>query len=221
MIRPVIRLRKKRILIDVDTQRDFFVADGGSCIRNHRRVLANIRRVMAWARLKGVRVISTTRIASCGPESSGNAKIRYTLRNSFVAYPADGCTDLPRDLFQQYDQVILDKRCDNPFNEPRADRILSELNSDEFLVIGQDTEGAVKSTVLGLLARGKHVVVLTDAVGYHNKEAADISLRQMNAKGAKLVDFKSLVGATCLKKVGVCGCDRCQGKMQKVTAEAM
>jgi nicotinamidase-related amidase len=218
MIRSVIRLRKKRVLIDVDTQRDFFVADGADCVRNHRRVLANIRRVMAWSRLRGVRVISTTRATSDDNAGVSRQKLSYTLKKRHIEFEADGCTDLPRDLLQKYEQVILDKRCENPFNEPRADRILSELNADEFLIIGQDTEGAVKATVLGLLARGKNVVILTDAIGHHNKDVAEISLRQMNAKGAKLVDFKSLVGGTHLKKVGACSCDRCQGKMQKVAA---
>ncbi|MCK5174881.1 MAG: hypothetical protein KAR47_15915, partial [Planctomycetes bacterium] len=59
MIRPAITLRRKRMIVDVDTQRDFFLASGAKCIRNHRRVLVNIRRVMAWSRLKNVRMVST------------------------------------------------------------------------------------------------------------------------------------------------------------------
>ena len=41
----------KSVLIDIDTQESLFLAKGGHCIRNHRRVLARIRRVMAWVRL--------------------------------------------------------------------------------------------------------------------------------------------------------------------------
>jgi isochorismate hydrolase len=58
MIRKFIKLRRRRVLLDIDTQKDFFIADGNCCIRNHRRVLMNIRRTIAWARKKKIRVIT-------------------------------------------------------------------------------------------------------------------------------------------------------------------
>jgi nicotinamidase-related amidase len=179
---------------------------------------------MAWARLKNVHQISTVRDFYTDNENRQHTdlknldKISYTIRDKHITYSADGCTDLARDIFKQYDQVILHKRCENPFKEPRADRILSELRADEFLVIGALTESAVKATVLGLLARKKYVTVLTDALGSHEKHAAEIALRQMQAKGAKLVEVKTLLGTSCLKQIGVCGCERCKGKMQKSLA---
>ncbi len=62
MIASIIRLTRKRVIVDVDTQKDFFLADGSACVRNHRRILANIRRLMAWARLYDVHIISTAQI---------------------------------------------------------------------------------------------------------------------------------------------------------------
>jgi len=223
MIRPILTLRRKRVLVDVDTQRDFFLAEGSNCVRNHRRVLANIRRIMAWARLSNIRVISTIRDFIGSNESdmhtrhdpAGLQKLHYTVRNKNVFFNADGCTDLPRDIFKQYEQVILHKRRVDPFTEPRADRMLSELRVDEFLIIGALTEDAVKATVLGLLARRKRVTVLTDAIGGRDRSAAEIALRQMQAKGAKLIEVKNLIGTTSLRQVGACGCDRCLGKLQK------
>ncbi|HIJ70579.1 MAG TPA: cysteine hydrolase [Planctomycetes bacterium] len=228
MIRPVITLRRKRILIDVDTQQEIFLASGASCIRNHRRVLANIRRVMAWARLKNVRMISTARVYSNGTKdrtgcldtAEGARKISYTIRPSRISFAADGCTDLPRDIFKNYDQVVLEKRNIDPFEEPRADRMLSELRANEFVLIGGTAEGAVKATALGLLARRKNVTILTDAVGSRDKAAAQIALRQVEAKGAKLAETKALLGSSHLRVVGACGCDRCRGKIQKSTMRA-
>ena len=179
---------------------------------------------MAWARLKNIRQISTVRdfyIDNPNRQDTDNMnldKISYTVRENSITYSADGCTDLARDVLKQYDQVILHKRCDNPFKEPRADRMLSELRADEFLVIGALTESAVKATVLGLLARKKHVTVLTDALGSREKNAAEIALRQMQAKGAKLVEVKTMLGTSCLRQIGVCGCERCKGKLQKSLA---
>jgi nicotinamidase-related amidase len=228
MIRPIITLRRKRILIDVDTQKEFFVAAGASCIRNHRRVLANIRRVVAWARLKNIRMISTARVydngtkdrTGCLESSDGPQKISYTVRERHINFAADGCTDLPRDIFRKYDQVILEKRSIDPFEEPRADRMLSELRASEFVLIGGTMEGAVKATALGLLARRKNVTILTDAVGSRDKAAAQIALRKVEAKGAKLAETKTLLGSTHLRLVGICDCDRCNGRIHKPPLKA-
>ncbi len=226
MIRPALTLRRRRILIDVGTQRDLFTADGRACIRNHRRVLANIRRVMAWARKEHIRVISTVRIvgtggnhhplAYCLAGTDGARKIRYTLLARSMAYASDGYTDFPRDLFERYDQVIQEIRSDDPFEEPRADRILSEVKATDFLVLG----APVETTVKFLLLRRRNVILLTDAVGSLEKHASEIALRQMQAKGARLIDSKSFVGSTHLKKIGLCSCDRCQARLLKVTADA-
>lgn len=226
MIRPLITLKKKRILIDIDTQRDLFVADGKSCVRNHRRVLANIRRVMAWARKDHVRIISTAQVHLpeghngskfhfCLAGTEGVCKIPYTLRHHHFTFDAGDATDVPREMLNEYDQIILFKRTDDPFEEPRAERILTEVKASEFIIIGGPVETSVLSTVLGLLLRGKQVTVLTDAVGSLEKNAAEIALRKMQAKGARLVESKSLFGNSRLRLVNACSCDRCRGRFQK------
>jgi len=223
MIRPILTLRKKRILIDVDTQKDFFLADGKACVRNHRRVLANIRRVMAWSRRDQVRVISTVQCHHlnghdgdvCLPGTPGVCKIPYTLRNRRFTFDSGDTTDFSRDLLQKNDQIIFRKRTIDPFDEPRAERILTEAKASEFIVIGGSTESSVLYTVLGLLTRGKSVTVLIDAVGYRDKSAAEISLRKMKAKGARLIESKSLLGNSSLRLVNTCTCDRCRGRMYK------
>jgi len=229
MIRPI-KLRRKRVLVDVDTQKDFLIACGASCIKNHRRILMNIRRAYAWARTKHIRVVST---ALCKPGKNGDKfciagtdgqkKVSYTLRNKRFIFEADNSTDLSRDLFTRFDQIILNKRCENPFDEPRVERLLTELKADEFVVIGALGEGAVASTVLGLLQRGKRVVVLTDAVGVLDRHAADIAFRKMKAKGAILSETKNIAGATHLHTAGVCDCKLCKAseKEEKVKAHAI
>ena len=227
MIRPVLTLRRRRILIDVGTQQDLFTADGKSCIRNHRRVLANIRRVMAWARKDHIRVISTVQVfngngrphSCCVAGTDGVRKISYTRLNRAITFTSDGYTDFPRDIFDQFDQVIQEIRSDDPFEEPRADRMLSEVKATDFLIVGGLAETAVKYMVLGLLLRRKNVTVLTDAVGSIEKHPAEIAFRQMQAKGARLIDSKSLFGVGHLQLVGACSCDRCRGRLQKVGAE--
>ena len=221
MILQLIRARRKRILVDINTQRDFLLAGGKVCIRNHRRVLAHIRRLMAWARSSNISIISTAEVypdtnselgaGYCIDGTEGQKKIRYTLLSDRISFPADGSTDFPRDVLRRYRQIILHKRSVDPFKEPRIDRLLSEVRANEFLLIGASTEGAVMEAALGLLQRGKRVTVVVDAVGSHNQKEARLAIRKMEAKGAKLIETKKLVGASHLKQVRACNCKMCRG----------
>jgi nicotinamidase-related amidase len=229
MIQPFMRRLRRRVLVDVDTQRDFLLADGAACVRNHRRVLSNIRRVAAWARRNDIKIISTVQIYArnggkinfCVDGTEGLKKISYTLRSKRKVFAADGNTDLPRDVMRTHDQVVFGKRCADPFEEPRIERFFSETNVDEFVVIGADMERSVKATVLGLLQRGKRVTVIIDATGVHDRNEADLAIRLMQAKGAVLVETKSIAGSSHLKNVGICDCDRCRGLMRKERNESM
>jgi nicotinamidase-related amidase len=217
MILQLVRTRRKQILVDIDTQRDFLLAEGKACIRNHRRVLAHIRRVMAWARLHHVPIVSTAEVypsnngddafRHCIDGTDGQKKVRYTLLGDRVTFPADGNTDLPKDMLRRHRQVILHKRCVDPFDEPRIDRLLSELRASEFILVGTSLEGAVKMTALGLLQRGKNVTVVIDAVGTHDKKEASLTLRK-------------LAGMSHLRQVGVCDCESCRGAGRKTPINA-
>ena len=226
--------QRKHLLIDIDTQRDFLLADGSACITNHSEVLANIRRVMAWARHEHVPIISTAEVCPRGPQTrslafggplnndggsridhcidgtNGQRKIRYTLLSNRASFPADDRNALPADLLRAHKQVILHKRCIDPFEEPRIDRLLSEVQADEFLLIGAGTEEAIKATALGLLHRGKNVRIVVDALGSRNRKEAKLAIRKMKAKGARLVATKNLAGISHLRHVGVCGCQSCR-----------
>ncbi len=88
------------------------------------------------------------------------------------------------------------KRSFDPFEEPRADRMFTELEVDEFILIGALVEGAIKATALGLLARWKKVTILQDATGSLNVSAGKLALRHMWTKGAKLTDTKKFLGTS-------------------------
>ena len=229
MIRQLFKTRRRQILVDISTQRDFFLADGSACIRNHRRVLANIRRMAAWARRRNTRMISTCEVyvnnnggsihSYCLDGTAGQKKIRYTLLYNRTSFPADGNTDLPIDVLRRYQQVIFHNRCPDPFDEPRIERLLSEIRADNFILMGTDAEGAVQAMALGLLQRGKKVSVVVDAVGSHDKREAELAFRKMKAKGATLIETKDIAGDSHLRKVGICHCGSCQTKEKKAAGE--
>ena len=225
MIRQLLKRRRRHIIVDINTQRDFFLAGCNACIRNRRRVLACIRRMMAWARSRNVPIISTCEVypnnngdnavGYCIDGTDGQKKIRYTLLSNSVSFAADGSTDLPADLLRRYRQIILHKRCIDPFDEPQIERLLSEVRADEFILIGASAEGDVKATALGLLQRGKRVSVVVDAVGSRDKGEAKLALRKMEAKGARLIKTKRFAGTSHLKHVGEAKSEGCQGRAKK------
>lgn len=231
MMLQIVRAKRRQVLVDINTQRDFFLAEGAVCIRNHRRVLAHVRRMMAWARVRDISVISTCEVYAaneghngdpryCVDGTPGQLKIGYTLMRNRVSFPADGNTDLPRDMLRRYQQVILHKRCPDPFDEPRIDRLLSEVCAAEFILIGACAEGAVKAAALGLLQRDKKVTVVIDAIGYHDNRDAKMAFRKMEAKGAKLVETRRIAGISHLRLVGACQCESCQRIYQRITVGA-
>jgi nicotinamidase-related amidase len=149
-------------------------------------------------------VISTKQVPLCyfdfrGTDANKYEKIGYTIRNRHIQFDATDCTDLPIEILEQYDQVILCKRCIDPFEEPRADRILTELQADEFILIGSLVESAIKATALGLIARQKKVKVLIDATCSGNEAAAKNALKQIKAKGAKLLETHAFLGTSALQ----------------------
>ena len=219
MIRQFIKSRRHRVLIDISTQKDLFLAEGKSCIRNHRRVLMNLRRMVAWARHNNVPIISTCQVYPnnnggsivnyCLDGTPGQRKLHYTLLNKHISFPADGHDDLPLDVLNDYDQVILHKRCTDPFDEPRIERLFTEIHAGEFILVGANAEDAVLATALGLLQRNKNVTVVYDAVGARDSKAGALAVRKMQAKGARVIEAKKLAGTTHLRSVGICHCEMC------------
>jgi nicotinamidase-related amidase len=211
MIRQLIKTRRRQIIIDVNTQKDFFLDDGKTRVGNRRRILIHIRRLMAFARVKHIPVISISEVHPqnngsedyCIDGTEGQKKLNYTLLNNRASFAADNNTDLPVDLLRKYHQIILHKRCVDPFDEPRIDRLLSEIRANEFILIGAAAEGAVEATALGLLQRGKRVTVVVDAIGAKDKQKAKHSFRKIAAKGARLIETRRIAGLSRLKSAGI------------------
>jgi nicotinamidase-related amidase len=74
--------------------------------------------------------------------------------------------------------------------------MLSEFEADEFILIGAATEGAIRATALGLLARHKKVTVLIDATGSYDKRVGETTLRLLRERGAKLINTQRLLATS-------------------------
>lgn len=217
--------RIRRVLIDIDTQYDLL----NHTDQDRSAILRRIRRLIAWARVRQIPVISTA-LSRLGMENSvtpagspteciegtaGQRKIHYTILHNHIRFGPENRLDLPRHLLSDYQQIIFEKRTDDPFTHPRTDRLLTDLKRDEFIVFGMNLEKAVKATVLGLLYRRKKVLVVSDAVNGCDVREAKLALRQMEAKGAKLITTDALTGSSHLV-----GATRLRTPGQKVFTES-
>jgi nicotinamidase-related amidase len=193
------------VLVDLNTQHDFLDEDGTCRVNNAPALLPSCRRVIAWARRNHVPMISAMDThrpfeapldgfpVHCVDGSPGHRKLEFTLCPSRVFVEFDNTVALPLDPFTECQQVIFRKRTRDLLSNPKADRFLTQLAANEFVLFGIGTEHSVKALTLGLLARSKRVTVVRDACGFWNRSEADLSLRQMEAKGARLITVDELM----------------------------
>ena len=185
----------RRILIDIDTQSHFFCRHSPVRIKNARSTLSNIQKVMEWARMNNIPTISTlqlnpshfTHVNTPEIEHADLRKQACTICPNHLMLPAADSLDWSTSTWDHYDQVIIQKRSFDPFDEPRADRIFTEIAAEECILIGTPFEGAVKATAMGLLLRQKKVTMVTNAIGTLDLAAAEKMMDLMDAKGVRLV----------------------------------
>jgi len=193
----------KRVLIDLSTQLDFLSSDGAIPVINREQLVPNLRRTMAWARLTQTPVVSSIDSRQenepfngipkhCIEGTVGQKKIYFTLMSRRTFLQADNSLSMPPNIFEKYSQVVLRKRTKDFLGNPKVDRLLTESSVGEYVICGVGLESAIKSLALGLLTRLKRVAVVYDACGFWNVSAADLSLRQMEAKGARLICVEEL-----------------------------
>lgn len=192
-----------RIVIDVCTQRDFL--DPGAILQvvNRDTVLAGVERVFEWvekARLPVVSAVESHRPTELGngfpmhciDGTRGQQKLPFTLIEPRTVVENDNYLSLPPNL-STYRQLLFRKRTREILANPKADRFLTQSTAQEFIIMGVGVERAIKSLALGLLARHKpKITVVIDACGYWSAADADLSCRQMSAKGVRMMTVEEL-----------------------------
>lgn len=195
-------LAKSDVFVDVCTQLDYLADDGARRMNNAVDVLPALRRLMAVARWEKLPTISCIDARSpdevrgvqnpaCVVGSRGQAKLPCTLLPARSVVESDNCLCIPLDLLDRHQQIIFVKRHRDPFTNPKLDRILTEMLARRFVVFGLPLETSVRLMVLGLLLRSRRVALVRDACGFWNEPEADMTLRQLEAKGCEILDSDS------------------------------
>jgi len=191
------------VLVDVDTQMDFLSAEGSRPIAN-LSVLDNIQRVFRWGRRYRVTFISSLDIhritdprrdvpVHCLADSPGALKLPATLLARRILVQTDDTINLPHDLLTRYRQILFVKRGDDLTRNPKADRLLSEIQVANFILFGVGLEESIRTLALALLTRRHNVWLVTDACGYWDEQAADLASKQIAAKNGRLLTTAELL----------------------------
>ncbi len=192
------------VLLDVCTQRDYLCCDGARRNVNADQVVTNVKHLMAFARWAKVPTISC--VDGCRPDAArglpnpccvlgtpGYRKIQFSLLPDRVMVESDNRLCISLDILKQHQQAILVKQHRDPFTNPKLDRLLTEMATRRYVVFGVSLESSIRLLGLGLLLRGRRVTVVHDACGFWNAMEADMSLRQMLAKGCDIMSTQELI----------------------------
>lgn len=193
------------VVVDINTQQDFCAPQGAKPVANLAELIPAFRRIVAWTKRNHAPVVSSIeshRLCEtvgnpfrnyCVDGTGGQRKLEFTILAQCSYIEVDHSPACPIDLFRQYQQIIFRKRSEDLLSNPKADRFLTQVSTKEFIVFGVGVEEGIKQLALGLLARHKRVLVVSDASGYWNEGLADLAFKKMRAKGATIITTDQLL----------------------------
>lgn len=186
------------IFWEVDVQRDFMLPGGHLYVPGAEKLLPNIRRLTDRARQGKVFLVShgcfhtpddpefKTFPPHCVKGTTGAELVPEALTEKVARVPNDAAAKLPEDL-SQYQQILLEKQTLDIFQSRHAEALVRRLGTDaEFVVFGVVTEYCVSLAAKGLLARGRPVAVVQDAIETLKPEDGQKMILELKQLGARL-----------------------------------
>ena len=197
----------KFIFWEVDVQADFMLPGGHLYVPGAEKLLPNIRRLTDAARLGKVFLVSHGCFHTpddpefqifpphCVKGTAGAELVPEALAEKIARVPDEPDAKLPQDL-SQYQQILLEKQTLNIFESRHADSLLERLgNQAEFVVFGVVTEYCVGFAAKGLLARGRRVAVVQDAIETLKREDGQNTIAELVQLGARLTTTDQALSA--------------------------
>lgn len=190
----------ERVFVDIDTQFDFLDPVGKLYVTGAMAIYPALERIAQYARHTGTPVLSSADDHSahdpefeqlprhCEEGTLGQHKMTFTLLpHHMIINPASTLPAGPLPLLREYNQLIFHKNHLDAFTNPHFARIVDELRTNQYVVFGVATEGAVKCVVEGLLARGKPVAVVSDGTHASDVNAGLDLCRNWAGRGVHFV----------------------------------
>ena len=191
----------KTVFFDVDTQFDFMTAAGALAVPGAGKLIPVVSALNKWAWEHSLVVVSTTDAHAehdpefriwpphCVAGTWGQAKPASTLHGGRVTVPNNGGVPIP-----DAPQYLLEKQTNDCFTNVNLPALLDRLRAERYVVYGVVTEYCVKCALDGLLATGKQVEVVTDAIETLNPEDSERTLQEFVAAGGRLIGTAEVLG---------------------------
>jgi nicotinamidase/pyrazinamidase len=190
------------VFVDVDTQLDFLYPSGALYVPGAERIVPAIEQLSRHAAAYGIPVISTTDAHTeddrefaawpphCIAGTIGQHKLCGTLLENRAVVPN---RDLPI-CIEGVRQIVVEKQTTDAFQTRTLSRIVDALNADHFVIYGVVTEICVISIARGLLARGKQVTLVPDAVRSLSEEKAEDAINEIRSLGGEVAELSHILG---------------------------
>lgn len=192
-------LSRDFVFWEVDVQADFMLPGGKLYVPGAEKLLPNIRKLTDAVRRDEVFLVSHGCFhpaddpefrqfpPHCLKGTPGAEFVPDALADKFARVENRSTGKLPEDL-SKYQQIILEKQTLDIFETHHADALVERLaGSPEFVVFGVVTEYCVSHAAKGLLARGRRVAVVKDAIETLDPQVGVRAISDLQGLGARLV----------------------------------
>ncbi len=210
----------KRIFWNVDTQEDFMSETGALYVPGAESIKPTLSQLTQYARLHdNIKIVNTADLhyptaeeisdspdfvntfpphclrGTPGAEFIKETKPGFDLRTTYTLDWEARIFDAAR--VRMASSVVLYKDHFDIFQgNPYAEKVVDALRGSDFTVYGVAANVCVDYAVMGLLARGKTVSVVTDATKAIPEEALTESFKKWEAAGARLTTLEEVLGRT-------------------------
>ena len=189
---------------DVDTQVDFMLPEGKLYVPGAEKLIPNLRGLTAFAAEHNIPILSSVDAhlendlefsdypPHCLAGTPGQAKIEGTVLAERFVVP-NRRIDLPDNL-SRFRQLIVEKQEFDVFTNPNIDLVLTRFAGDrEIILYGVVTEICVDRAARGLMQRGRHVHLVTDAIMHLDAAKAEETVREIRRHGGMLLSTDEIL----------------------------
>jgi nicotinamidase-related amidase len=202
-----------RVVLDLETQRDFFHPEG-TCYRPDSLAVAwRICRLFGWVRSERITVISTvlrlphgevgpmSADPHCITDSKGERKLLPTVLDRRINFGLRNVAHLPNGVLDDYQQLIFEKRHTDIFHHARIERLITEIGPTEVIICGAGLGQGIVEAAIGLQARRFDVIIAKDAVLDLDAPNQYMPIERMRAKGCLFHSTEDIIAATATSPI--------------------
>ena len=173
-------------LLLVDMQEDFFAREMSP---SRDQVISGAAELLQAFRAAGAPVAHIHTV--CAPD--GSDAMPHWLPDKMLCVAGTHGVLAPEPLRPVNDEFVAVKQHYDGFVDPGLEPWLRQHGVDTVVVCGVYTQTCVRAAVLGAYQRGFHVVMATDALGTDDVEFANMNLKWLGARAAKLLDNAAIL----------------------------